>query len=140
MIACFPNPSVRNMPFSVEVDGEKMLLISRWEGPVDEPLLRQYVDDAWTDPSRRGFHELIDFSGVTEVNASFETIQAMAEYSRQYDNPDGVARTALVAPTALIFGLSRMFASLRTSDESENREFAVFESDTEAFDWLVGDK
>ena len=126
------------MPFSVEVDVEQLLVISRWQGTVDEPLLRQYVDDAWTDPSRRGYNELIDFSGVTEVNASFETIQAMAEYSRQFDNPEGTARTALVAPSALIFGLSRMFSSLRTSDESENREFAVFESNTEAFDWLNG--
>ena len=124
------------MPFIVDVDVQKTLVISRWQGVVDEALLRQYVDDAWTDPSRRGYNELIDFSGVTDVEASFETIQAMAEYSRQFDNPQGLARTALVAPTALIFGLSRMFSSLRTADESENREFAVFESDSAAFEWL----
>ena len=125
------------MPFSVEVDEQKHVVISRWQGGVDEQLLRQYVDDAWSAPSRRGYNELIDFSGVTEVNASFETIQAMAEYSRQFDNPETTARTALVAPTALLFGLSRMFASLRTSDESENREFAVFESEPEALRWLA---
>ncbi|MGR8950328.1 MAG: hypothetical protein ACU84Q_19970 [Gammaproteobacteria bacterium] len=125
------------MAFTVEIDPTRLLVISRWEGEVNETRLRQYVDDAWTDPERRGYNELIDFSGVTEVNASFETIQAMAEYSRQFDNPDDSARTALIAPTDLIFGLSRMFASLRTSDEAENREFAVFESEHQALSWLA---
>ena len=125
------------MGFTVEIDTKRLLIISRWQGEVNEVLLRQYVDDAWTAPERRGFHELIDFSGVTEVNASFETIQAMAEYSRQFDNPDESARTALVAPTDLIFGLSRMFTSLRTSDESENREFEVFDSEQLALQWLA---
>ncbi|MEM7467790.1 MAG: hypothetical protein AAF387_13035, partial [Pseudomonadota bacterium] len=115
-----------DMGFRVEVDVDQQIVESFWEGAVDEAQLRRYVDEAWTDPARRGYDELIDFSEVSDVEAPFAAIQAIAEYSRQFDNPEIAARTALVAPTALIYGLSRMFASLRESDESENRQFEVF--------------
>ncbi len=124
------------MGFKVHVDIERKLISSHWDGSVDETLLRKYVDEAWTDPSRRGFNELIDFSAVEEVDAPFEVLLAVADYSRQFDNPEDSARTAVVAGTDLIFGLSRMFASLRSSDESDRREFAVFSTDDEALHWL----
>lgn len=124
------------MGFEVHVDANKRLIISRWAGAVDEAALRAYVDEAWTDQSRRGFNELIDLSLVGEVDASFEALQAVADYSRQFDNPDDSARTAVVAHTDLIFGLSRMFASLRSADEDDRRLFAVFSTDEEALNWL----
>lgn len=124
------------MGFEVELDIDKKLIVSRWQGAVDEAALRLYVDEAWTDPSRRGFNELIDLSGVSEVDASFEALQAVADYSRQFDNPDESARTAVIASTDLIYGLSRMFASLRSANEDDRRQFAVFESDEQAQAWL----
>ena len=124
------------MGFEVHVDTQQKLIISRWQDAVDETALRSYVDEAWTDPSRRGFNELIDFSLVSDVDAPFEALQAVAEYSRQFDNPEKSARTAVVAPSDLIFGLSRMFAGLRSADEDDRRLFAVFGSDKEASHWL----
>lgn len=124
------------MGFEVLLDIEQKLIISRWQGAVDENALRAYVDEAWTDPSRRGFNELIDFSRVTDVDAPFEALQGVADYSRQFDNPEESARTAVVAPSDLIFGLSRMFAGLRSADEDDRRQFAVFGSDKEALHWL----
>ena len=125
------------MGFEVSVDHEQRVVISTWQGDVDEALLFAYVDDIWRDPDVRGYNELIDFRLVDDVAVSSEAIHAVADYSRGFDNPDQPARSAVVAQTGLVFGLSRMFATIRSLEPDDNRQFEVFDDLAVAEQWIA---
>ncbi len=124
------------MPFTAEVDHDASQVRSVWEGIADEAQLIAYIDEVWSDPSVRGYCELIDFRAVTRVDVPSEAIATLAGYSRAFDNPDRPAKSAIVAPQALVFGLSRMFASLRGTDPEDRRTWRVFEDYQRACKWL----
>lgn len=124
------------MPFTVNVDPEKKLVESHWEGVASIETLTAYVDQVWTDPKVRGYREFIDFRHVTDVQLASEAVHGIAKYSRMFDNPDRAVRSAVVAPQGLIFGLSRMFSTIRSLEPDDNREFAVFADADEARRWL----
>lgn len=124
------------MPFTVHVDPARRLVESRWHGVASADMLVRYVDEVWRDPAVRNFHELIDFRNVTDVQVPSADLHAFAEYSRQFDNPDRPARSAVIASASLIFGLSRMFSTIRSLDPSDQREFQVFEEYEIAQAWL----
>jgi len=124
------------MPFSVQIDPARRLVESRWEGIATAEMLVAYVDQVWADAAVRNYRELIDFRAVTEVQVPTADLQAFAEYSRQFDNPDVPARSAVIAATNLVYGLSRMFSTLRSLDPDDNREFQVFDDFDAGWRWL----
>lgn len=124
------------MSWNVDVDHGRRRVVSRWLDVADESQLFDYVDTVWTDPAVRGYDELIDFRAVTDVQVSSAAIEALAQYSRTYDNPEQTARSAIVAAQALVFGLSRMFSTLRALEEHDRREWRVFDDLARATDWL----
>ena len=124
------------MPFNVHVDPTRRLVESRWDGVATAEMLIAYVDEAWRDPTVRSYRELIDFRGVTDVQVSTADLHAFAEYSRQFDNPEQSARSAVIATASLVFGLSRMFSTLRSLDPSDRRDFQVFEDFEAGQAWL----
>ena len=99
-------------------------------------MLIRYVDEVWSGPAVRSYHELIDFRGVTDVQVPSADLHAFAAYSRQFDNPERPARSAVIATASLVFGLSRMFSTLRSLDPSDRREFQVFEDYAIGQAWL----
>lgn len=124
------------MPFTVHVDPTRRLVESRWDGVATADMLIRYVDEFWTDPAVRSYHELIDFRGVMDVQVPSADLHAFAEYSRQFDNPETPARSAVIATASLVFGLSRMFSTIRSLDPSDRREFRVFEDYAIGRAWL----
>lgn len=126
------------MPFKVEIDHEQRLVESRWDGVADENSLFAYIDQIWGDPAVREYDELIDFRQVTEVRIDSSAVHQFAKYSRQYDNPKIRARSAVVAASDLVFGLSRMFSTVRSLDPEDKREFEVFSDFDVGRNWLVG--
>ena len=125
------------MGYEVDIDVRRQRVESIWRGVVDEAMLFAYIDEVWRDPECRGFDELIDFSAVSAVNLPNAAIAALADYSRQFDNPDYPARSALVAGDDLAYGLSRMFASTRAADPDDRRDFQVFAKLDAARSWLA---
>lgn len=124
------------MPFDVTIEPERRLIRSTWSGAVDAALLTDYLETVWADPSVRAFRELIDFREVSDVEVPTEALYEIAEASRLLDNPDEPARSAVVAPPGLIYGLSRMFSSIRAMAPDDRREFRVFGEIDEARRWL----
>lgn len=126
------------MPFAVTIDQDRELVESRWAGVATAELLTAYIDEVWADPAVRCYKEMIDFREITDVQIPSSSIRAFAKYSRLFDNPDTPARSAVVAPQALVFGLSRMFSTIRSLSPGDNREFRVFADIEEARRWLAG--
>ena len=124
------------MAFDVDILHQRTLVLSTWRGVATEAIFLKYIDQIWTDAKMRTYNELIDLRAIEDVKISSDAIQGLAEYSRTLDNPDDRARSAVVAPTALIYGLSRMFATLRALDPNDRREFSVFDDFDEAINWI----
>ncbi|MGE0486255.1 MAG: hypothetical protein AB7Q81_19050 [Gammaproteobacteria bacterium] len=126
------------MPFDVDIDHEHGRVHSRWWGAVDRAALFAYVDVVWRDPRARAYDELVDFRLVEFVDLPSAAIADLVRYSRQLDNPERSARSAVIAASALVYGLSRMFAGQRAADSDDRREFRVFDDAAAALAWLAG--
>jgi hypothetical protein len=96
------------MPFRFEFDGVNQILRARFEGQMDDSSLMAFYADivkyvAKTDP-RFVIHDL---SGVVTLNISVSVIHVLANSQPAVRDP-AIPRF-IVAPTAYVFGMSRMF-------------------------------
>ena len=99
------------MGLRYEFDPVSKMLLFRFEGPLTDELLEESLQTSqkhWnaTDPKM----SIVDFSSVTEVALS-------AEYLRQLANREPVGNVTelprvFVAPSTIMYGLSRMFQIL----------------------------
>ncbi len=126
------------MPFAVTVDYPAMLVTSAWHGGIASSDLTAYIDAVWNDSRVRGYCELLDFREVVRVDVTSDDIHALAAYSRSHDSPAVPVGTALVAGDQLVYGLSRMFASVRALEPGDLREIRVFTELDAAYLWLRG--
>jgi hypothetical protein len=77
------------------------------------------------------FRQLIDLTDVTKVDIDLNQMMELAERTPF----SAKSRRALIAPTPVAFGLSRMYAGLRKYYGGEE-EIWVFDNGDEAFLWL----
>ena len=124
------------MPYSVDIDHEKRLVTSAWQGDVDEALCISYIDGVWGRPELGQYDELLDFRCVTSVDLSMEALQRLVSRSRSVADPSAISRSVLVATGELVYGLSRMYVSLRDSDDTHQREWNVLDDIDAAQHWL----
>lgn len=127
------------MPFVVDVDHEQGLVSSVWEGDVDEALCISYIEGVWGDASIGAYDELVDFRPVKHVDLSLEALQRLVSRSRSVATPEAVSRSVIVAGGNLIYGLSRMYVSLRNVDDTHKREWKVIDDMEAARRWLRRD-
>ena len=80
-----------------------------------------------------GTHELLDTSAVTRVELSSAEVRRLAEVDRS--GPVRIARMAIVATTAVGFGLARMYQTLSEGDHPAT-EVRVFRDTDSARAWL----
>lgn len=118
------------MPCSYLIDLDRSLVFSRgWGVYTDDEMLwhgRTLRADQRFDP---GFRQIVSFLDVAEVRVTVEGVRALAHI-----NPFRTdSRRAIVAPTDLIFGLTRMFEAHTDSDQEQ---FRVFRALGEAFEWV----
>lgn len=124
------------MPFQVNVDHEQRLVSSVWEGEIDERVCIDYIEGVWGDPAVGEYDELVDFRPVTHMNLPTEAIQRLACRSRSVATVGAKARSVLVASEAMVYGLSRMYVSLRDMDDTHQREWQVLDDMDAARRWL----
>jgi len=128
-----------DMPFEVNIDHQRRLVASVWRGNVDVSECVSYIDGVWGDPAVQAYNELVDFRDVEHFDLQTEDIERLVFRSRAVADPGARARSAMVASDAVVFGLSRMYVSLRDVDDEHRREWRVLEDYDEAVRWLDGD-
>lgn len=125
------------MSYEVTIDHKRRLVASRWRGQVDESVFNDYIAAVWGDGSCADYNELLDFSAVDDIALDGAAVERLTRRSLAVADPDARARSALVAPQALVYGLSRMYVSLREANEPQAREWLVTGHLEEARRWLV---
>ena len=121
------------MSFTYVIDRERRLVLSTISGELTMGDIVGHqtalTQDAAFNPT---FNQLADFTQVKKVSLSSEEIRTAASrsiFSRG-------SRRAFVAPTAELFGLSRMFEAYRALEGGEE-VLQVFKDKGEALRWLL---
>lgn len=122
------------MAYQYAVDPARRLVEIRFEGtlsPADIAGLRaETVADEAFDPS---CNQLINGSRITHLeNVGTHTVEKLAAQRTDVCVPG--ARRAIIAPTDLGYGLSRVFQALADSDDVQ-----VFRDYDAALPWLEGE-
>ena len=119
------------MGCSFEFDPVNNILRYCWEGPVtDEVLLEGDTVGRGLLAARPPCRGILDFSKATTVDISSQTIRTIACRPPAYGLGQVVV---LVAPTDLLYGLSRMFVLL---EEERRPRMSVVRTMKEAYDLL----
>ena len=121
------------MPISYEIDSDARLVRGRQYGVVVEDDLRSHVETLWSDPRfRADLDELHDLSEVMAFEVSSEYIRSLAKQVNCLFSKNASVRVAFVAPSDLLFGLTRMYGLLRADSQDEIR---VFRKLADAKEW-----
>ncbi|MCA9509710.1 MAG: hypothetical protein R3E88_08850 [Myxococcota bacterium] len=124
------------MPIEKVFHCDGRLAITRCSGAVttdDLVVLRDHP----RAPSPDGYVELVDCRAVVTIPVSPEAIRRFVHQMR--GRRDLAARAAILAPSALGFGMARMFDSLASLAQWPG-EVRVFRSGEGLAEWLFGDE
>jgi len=117
------------MPLYFEFDHENRVIRSRIEGTLNREALvevnRKLAEYDAVMPARAG---ILDLSRVTSVDLSSKTMADLAARPPLVTNPERIR--CIVAPSAHVFGMSRMFQML---GENTRPNFHVLRSLEEAY-------
>jgi hypothetical protein len=116
---------------------ELNLLISQFHGEItDELFIRYYETLISLDAESPMPSELVDFRAATKADIKPYTLSVVAkQIADNYPLNSGVLRCAVVAPSDLGYGLSRMYEQGKSP---ANVELNVFRSFEDAVFWLMG--
>ena len=119
------------MPHEYAIDTAKRLVKARMWGDLNRAEVLKAALELSADPRLLpGFSELIDLREASATSISAEDVRAIASAPL-----DPAARRAFVVPDDLMFGLARMFATLRELEQVPE-DINVFRKIEEAETWL----
>ncbi len=98
----------------------------------DDGKRREVAEDERIGP---GTKELVDLSGVEDVEASSQSLRSIVFYDITHNEKFRGHRTAIFAPEDLPFGMSRIYVALSEVSEAPP-EVRVFRTIEEAREWL----
>jgi len=125
------------MPMAYDWDAGRRLLRTRIWGEAGDDDLGAHLRALVADVRIRGpLRELVDMSGAESVSFSAALLQQLATAARAHGDRFLGMRTAIVAPSDVLFGISRMYEMLADSLGSPI-EVAVFRDVDHAEDWLL---
>lgn len=123
------------MAVSYTIDVKRRLILSSASGEVTGAELLNHQARLMRDPDfDPNFNQLADFTGTTHVSVSSEDVRALA--ARNIFAPG--SRRCVIATTAEIFGLSRMFQTFRELSGGKE-ELQIFRDREEAMRWLFSE-
>jgi len=128
--------SVAENMYALHIDAKCRRVVTTWGPTVTDGALMDYQREVWRDPAVRGFDELIDFRAVENIDVSTAGLEAVAALASSMDDAAQKSRFAIVVGSNLSYGLSRMYESFRSLNESSVREVEVFRNMDEALAWL----
>lgn len=124
------------MPVEYTYDEEKNVLYTRFSGIVVDRDLKDQADALGADDRiRPGVLELVDLSGIEEIQASPAALERNIQIDNTHREKLAGMRTAIVATTDLLYGFSRMYQSLADVKDSP-LTVEVFRTEKEARKWL----
>lgn|GEM_PF-636591 len=113
------------MPFSYSIDRKARVVATVFSGKLTDSDVGELIEQLRKDPAYDpNFDELIDCSAVTENQVSQKTLGSEQPFSIS-------ARRAVVAPSNVNYGVSRMFQTLQANPHIE-----VFRTIEQARAWL----
>jgi hypothetical protein len=127
------------MPITYDIDDGQKLVHANISGTLTKDEVFTFQREVWTNPAVKGYNQLIDASGMTNVDIPFPSADAMRELAglaAGMDDPGVKTKFAIVATSPLAYGLGRMYATYRALDPRSTRAVAVFRSVDEAMTWL----
>lgn len=126
------------MGITYTIDHDQRLVFARGEATMTSEDIFRYQNEVWSRPEVRGYNEIIDMNGVTQiVQPSPEGMRSLAQLSASMDAGTAGAKFAIVAPKDLAFGLGRMYETFRAMTPQSTKQVQVFRSLTEALLWLA---
>jgi hypothetical protein len=115
-----------------EIDKERRLVTSTASGVITLPQVWAHQEKLLKDPDfDPSFAQLLDVTRVTKVELSSEDVRRVAESNTLSSNP----RLAIVATSAFVYGLARMFQIFREMTGEEG--IRVFRDRDEALAWVL---
>lgn len=120
------------MPAWYQIDPIRKLVLSSGSGTVTVADMLEHQRKLFEDPDfDPTFSQLIDFTHVTQLDASAADFRMLAEKSKFKDN----ARRAILVGTDETFELTEVFRKLR--ENIGDRGIKTFRTLDEALDWLA---
>ena len=119
------------MPFEIKLDTERHLRITTFTGVLTNELVREAFEAAKAfDPT---MHSVADCSGAERIALTPDGIRRLSGHFRT-SALSGKRRIAIVAPTDVGYGISRIFAAL-SEDAAPN--LRVFRDYNQAMEWVT---
>lgn len=119
----------------VDIDESHHLVVSRITGELTDQLLRDLAEQI-LPLLRQGYSHLFDTRGVEVDKLTAAGVRSLAsEIPIHLENAP--ARTAFVFSRAGLYGMGRMYQSLRESKGDRGREIRVFTDYDEAMSWIL---
>jgi hypothetical protein len=117
-------------------DEEKNVLYTRFFGVITDRDLKDQAEAVAADTRiKPGVRELVDLSGIEEIEGSPSALEANIRIDTAHSEKLAGMRTAIVAPTDLLYGFSRMYQSLAELRKSP-LTIEIFRNEKEAREWL----
>ena len=111
------------------VDPSNRIVVTLFSGSVTIDEVKSSCKGIKANPKfEPDFRQFIDLSKASELHLHYQDLNQLAEVSDPFS---GDAKRALVGPTALSFGIGRMYEIIVNSPG-----FQVFRSQSEALAWL----
>ena len=127
------------MAIPYRIDREHRLVVASPQGTLTAADLFQYQRECWSRDDVRGFDELVDMTGVTEVTEpDKDRIRELSNLAARMDDRDRPSKLAIVCERDLFYGLARMFQTYREMNPESTREVRVFRAMPEALAYLGG--
>lgn len=98
------------------------------EGELDDHVLSDAFRAIYTDPEYvPGYHELTDCRGVTNFTMTPSGVRRLMSTVAELQTSESPYRVAIVAPTAAVFGMARMYELMQGEGIEEVRVFRTIE-------------
>jgi hypothetical protein len=124
------------MPVEYTYDEENKVMYTRFFGLVTEKDLKDQAEAVAADSRiEPGVRELVDLSGVEDIQGGASGLEENIRIDSAHGEKLAGLRTAIVAPTDLLYGFSRMYQSLAELREAPST-IEVFRTVEEAREWL----
>ena len=125
------------MPVAYQIDHVQRLVIASPHGVLTDEDIFGYQQEVWSRADVKGYDELIDMAGVTQVEfVSSKRIAFLADLSASMDAPALTSKLAIIATADLHFGLARMYETYRETARQGTKLVRVFRDRNEALQWL----
>jgi len=125
------------MPITYEIVHDQRLVIATPHGVLTDADMFGYQQEVWSRPDVRGYDELIDMAGVSDIEfISTKRVAFLADLSASMDPPALASKLAIIATADLHFGLARMYETYRETAKQGTKAVRVFRSRNEAVQWL----